>query len=167
MARELLPVEDRSTQELDHDLSEPMSRDEDQAGAPLTRSAPPGTAAGVNFALFSENATKVELCLFDSPDATKESSRIAMPEQTDLVWHAYLPDVRPGQLYGYRVHGPYEPGQRPPLQPEQGAARPLRQGDRPRRPLGRLAVRLQARRPGRTTSPSTTATAPRSPRWPG
>ena len=64
---------------------------------------------GVNFALFSENATKVELCLFDSPDAAKESSRIAMPEQTDLVWHAYLPDVRPGQLYGYRVHGPYEP----------------------------------------------------------
>ena len=64
---------------------------------------------GVNFALFSENATKVELCLFDSPDAAKESSKVVMPEQTDLVWHAYLPDVRPGQLYGYRVHGPYDP----------------------------------------------------------
>ena len=64
---------------------------------------------GVNFALFSENATKVELCLFDSPEAKKESSKIVMPEQTDLVWHAYLPDVRPGQLYGYRVHGPYDP----------------------------------------------------------
>ena len=63
---------------------------------------------GVNFALFSEHATKVELCLFDSADATKESHRITMPEQTDQVWHAYLPDVRPGQLYGYRVHGPYE-----------------------------------------------------------
>ena len=66
---------------------------------------------GVNFALFSENATKVELCLFDGPDATKESQRIVMPEQTDLVWHAYLPGVKPGQIYGYRVHGPFEPEQ--------------------------------------------------------
>jgi len=64
---------------------------------------------GVNFAVFSEHATRVELCLFDSTDATSESHRIAMLEQTDLVWHAYLPDARPGQLYGYRVHGPYEP----------------------------------------------------------
>jgi glycogen operon protein len=66
---------------------------------------------GVNFALFAENATKVELCLFDAPDAVGESRRVEMREQTDLVWHAYLPDVRPGQLYGYRVHGPYEPAQ--------------------------------------------------------
>ncbi len=65
--------------------------------------------AGVNFALFSENATKVELCLFDSPDAPKEAHRIELTEQTDQVWHCYLPDVLPGQLYGYRVHGPYEP----------------------------------------------------------
>ncbi|WP_435006073.1 glycogen debranching protein GlgX [Tundrisphaera lichenicola] len=64
---------------------------------------------GVNFALFSENATKVELCLFDSPESEHESSRIRMPEQTDLVWHVYLPDIKPGQLYGYRVYGPYEP----------------------------------------------------------
>ncbi|HVW01250.1 MAG TPA: glycogen debranching protein GlgX, partial [Planctomycetaceae bacterium] len=64
---------------------------------------------GVNFALYAENATKVELCLFDSVDATQESVRISLPENTDLVWHAYLPDVAPGQLYGYRVHGPYEP----------------------------------------------------------
>ena len=64
---------------------------------------------GVNFALFSENATKVELCLFDSPEATNESVKIRMPEQTDLVWHAYLSDIRPGQLYGYRVDGPYDP----------------------------------------------------------
>ncbi len=64
---------------------------------------------GVNFALFSEHATKVELCLFDSPEATAEAQRIALPEHTDQVWHAYLPDVEPGQLYGYRVHGPYEP----------------------------------------------------------
>jgi glycogen operon protein len=65
--------------------------------------------SGTNFALYSENADKVELCLFDSPEATKESARIAMPEQTDMIWHAYLPDVLPGQIYGYRVHGPFEP----------------------------------------------------------
>jgi len=65
--------------------------------------------AGVNFSLFAESATKVELCLFDSADAAGESQRIDLVEQTDLVWHAYLTDVRPGQLYGYRVHGPYEP----------------------------------------------------------
>jgi isoamylase len=70
--------------------------------------------AGVNFALFSENASKVELCLFDTVDAPRESRRIPLREHTDLVWHAYLPDARPGQLYGYRVHGPYDPkaGQR-------------------------------------------------------
>ena len=65
---------------------------------------------GVNFALFSENATAVELCLFDRPDPAKESHRIRMEERTDQIWHVYLPEVRPGQLYGYRVHGPYEPG---------------------------------------------------------
>ncbi|MGE0865547.1 MAG: glycogen debranching protein GlgX [Vicinamibacterales bacterium] len=64
---------------------------------------------GVNFALFSEHATGVELCLFDSIDAQRESRRVRLTEQTDMVWHAYLPDVRPGQLYGYRVHGPYDP----------------------------------------------------------
>ncbi|MCM8794294.1 MAG: glycogen debranching protein GlgX [Candidatus Omnitrophica bacterium] len=63
---------------------------------------------GVNFALFSENATKVELCLFDSEHG-KEIHRIPLEERTDMVWHGYLPDVQPGQLYGYRVHGPYEP----------------------------------------------------------
>ncbi|MGE0609078.1 MAG: glycogen debranching protein GlgX [Pirellulales bacterium] len=65
--------------------------------------------SAVNFALFAENATKVELCLFDSPDATKESARIELREYTDHVWHCLLPDVVPGQLYGYRVHGPYDP----------------------------------------------------------
>jgi isoamylase len=64
---------------------------------------------GVNFALFSENATKVELCLFDGHDSAHESHRIPMEERTDQVWHMYLPEVRPGQHYGYRVHGPYEP----------------------------------------------------------
>ncbi|MFN4259621.1 MAG: glycogen debranching protein GlgX [Gemmataceae bacterium] len=65
--------------------------------------------AGVNFALFSEHASRVELCLFDAIDAQEETVRIPMPEQTDMVWHAYLPDARPSQLYGYRVHGAYEP----------------------------------------------------------
>jgi isoamylase len=64
---------------------------------------------GVNFALFSENATQVDLCLFTSVNDTAESRRIPLMEQTDMVWHTYLPDVRPGQLYGYRVHGPYDP----------------------------------------------------------
>jgi glycogen operon protein len=63
---------------------------------------------GTNFALFSEHARKVELCLFD-PRARDHETRIAVPEQTDLVWHCYLPGVGPGQLYGYRVHGPYVP----------------------------------------------------------
>jgi isoamylase len=64
--------------------------------------------AGVNFSLFSENATKVELCLFDRNDDRRET-RIPMTEQTHQVWHVYLPEVRAGQFYGYRVHGPYEP----------------------------------------------------------
>ena len=64
---------------------------------------------GVNFALFSEGATRVELCLFDSADAPHESERIVLRDRTHGVWHVYLPDIKPGQLYGYRVHGPYEP----------------------------------------------------------
>jgi isoamylase len=64
---------------------------------------------GVNFAIFSENATAVELCLFDREDDSVESHKIMVRERTDQVWHCYLPDVRPGQFYGYRVHGPYDP----------------------------------------------------------
>jgi len=64
---------------------------------------------GVNFALFSEHATSVELCLFDSIEDSKEASRVRLKEQTDRIWHVYMPDVRPGQLYGYRVHGPFDP----------------------------------------------------------
>jgi glycogen operon protein len=65
--------------------------------------------AGVNFALFSEYADKVELCLFNSPDDKQEAERIPLTERTDQVWHCYLPSVLPGQLYGYRVYGPYDP----------------------------------------------------------
>ena len=62
---------------------------------------------GVNFALYSRHATRVELCLFDARN--REVERIALPEYTNEIWHGYLPDVRPGQRYGYRVHGPYAP----------------------------------------------------------
>jgi glycogen operon protein len=64
---------------------------------------------GVNFAIFSEHAAAVELCLFDNVDAPKEIARIPLREQTGQVWHVFLPEVRPGQLYGFRVSGPYEP----------------------------------------------------------
>lgn len=69
---------------------------------------------GVNFSLYSENAEKVELCLFAPGDPKSEIARIVMPEQTARVWHCYLPDIQPGLLYGYRVYGPYDPanGQR-------------------------------------------------------
>jgi isoamylase len=63
---------------------------------------------GVNFALFSAHAEKVELCLFDR-SGQYEQARIVLPEYTDEVWHCYLPEVRPDQLYGYRVYGPYDP----------------------------------------------------------
>ncbi len=64
---------------------------------------------GVNFALYAENATAVDLCLFDSQDGTREVARVRLPEYNNQVWHAYLPEVKPGQRYGFRVHGPYEP----------------------------------------------------------
>ncbi|HZP31439.1 MAG TPA: hypothetical protein VFC99_20975, partial [Acidimicrobiia bacterium] len=61
---------------------------------------------GTNFSLFSENAERVELCLFDADD---RETRFEVTERTAFNWHCYLPDVGPGQRYGYRVHGPYEP----------------------------------------------------------
>ena len=63
---------------------------------------------GTNFAIYSENATGVELCLFDGDDAATET-RIQVHERSHHVWHVYLPDAGPGQLYGFRVHGPYDP----------------------------------------------------------
>ena len=76
-------------------------------GSPTPRGAT-WTGRGVNFALFSANATKVELCLFDDTGET-EVERIALPEYSNEIWHGFLPDARPGTIYGYRVHGPYEP----------------------------------------------------------
>ncbi len=63
---------------------------------------------GVNFSVFSANADKVELCIFD-PTGRHEVQRILLRERTDEIWHSYLPEARPGMLYGYRVHGPYDP----------------------------------------------------------
>jgi isoamylase len=63
---------------------------------------------GVNFAIFSAHAEKIELCLFDR-SGSREEARIVLPEYTDEVWHAYLPDARPNLLYGYRVYGPFDP----------------------------------------------------------
>ncbi|RYY08957.1 MAG: glycogen debranching enzyme GlgX, partial [Chitinophagaceae bacterium] len=64
---------------------------------------------GVNFALYAENATGVELCLFNALEDDTETIKIILKERTNHVWHVYLPGLRPGQLYGYRVHGPYDP----------------------------------------------------------
>ena len=84
-----------------------MRRSRLREGRPHPRGAT-WSGLGVNFAIFSAHATKVELCLFDDR-AEREIERIEMPEYTDEVWHCFLPDARPGTIYGYRVHGPYEP----------------------------------------------------------
>ncbi len=64
--------------------------------------------SGTNFALFSAHAERVDLVLFDD-DGSREIATISLPEYTHEIWHGYLPDIRPGQLYGYRVYGPYKP----------------------------------------------------------
>jgi glycogen operon protein len=78
------------------------------AGTPVPQGAT-YDGSGTNFALFSENAEGVELCLFDKAEDKAEAQRIRVRERTNGVWHIYLPEVKPGQLYGYRVYGPYEP----------------------------------------------------------
>ncbi|HMM75630.1 MAG TPA: glycogen debranching protein GlgX [Gammaproteobacteria bacterium] len=78
-------------------------------GSPYPRGAT-WDGEGVNFSLFSAHADKVELCVFDD-SGRRELQRIALPECTETMWHGYLPEARPGLLYGYRVHGPYRPEQ--------------------------------------------------------
>jgi glycogen operon protein len=91
------------------------SRAHTPSNSPRTRPGAPyplgatWDGAGVNFALFSEHATAVDLCLFEPDDPAREVQRVRMHEQTNQVWHVYLPEARPGLPYGYRVHGPYEP----------------------------------------------------------
>ena len=111
---------------------------------------------GTNFAIFSEVAERVELCLIGERGG---ETRIAMPEVDAYVWHCYLPTVQPGQRYGYRVHGPYDPASRVPVQPEQAAARPVREGGVRRHRLGPGAVLLQ---PAATRTPATTTTPGRT-----
>ena len=93
---------DRATRIVRHRLMHPSRVRE---GRPFPLGAT-WDGLGVNFALFSAHATKVELCLFDA-DGKNEIERITLPEFTDEVWHGYLPEARPGTVYGYRVYGPY------------------------------------------------------------
>jgi len=65
--------------------------------------------AGVNFAVYSEVATRVEVCLFDAQDPAREVARFELPENSDFTWHGYVPELEPGLLYGYRIHGPFDP----------------------------------------------------------
>jgi isoamylase len=90
------------------DMTVPSAlRNRIREGLPYPRGAT-WDGKGVNFSLFSANATRVELCLFDETGAT-ETGRIELPEFTSEIWHGYVPDLRPGTVYGYRVHGPYAP----------------------------------------------------------
>ena len=113
---------------------------------------------GVNFAIFSEHATKVELCLFDSPDAELESLTIPLSEQTDMVWHGYLPDMHPGQLYGTGSMARCA-SLRLPLQSQQAGPRSYAKVIG-RRGAGTTRCSDSNRVP--TTPPSTTATARRA-----
>jgi pullulanase/glycogen debranching enzyme len=78
-----------------------------RAGSPSPAGAT-WDGAGVNFSLFSTHATRVKLCLFDA-QGRSEVGRIELPDYTDEMWHGYVPDLPAGTVYGYRVHGPYEP----------------------------------------------------------
>ena len=102
--------------------------------------------AGTNFSLFSEIAERVDLCLIDERGS---ESRIPLDEVDGYVWHAYLPNITPGQRYGFRVARAVRPGGRSPVRPEQAAARPVREIIRRRlhfRP-GAVLLRLRRRRP--------------------
>ncbi|MEK7730611.1 MAG: glycogen debranching enzyme, partial [Planctomycetota bacterium] len=89
-----------------------MSTESRRAGRQSTIAPPLGATwdgAGVNFALYSDGATAVELCLFDHPTDGIASAKVPLNSRTDAVWHGYIVGLAPGQLYGYRVHGPYAP----------------------------------------------------------
>ena len=116
---------------------------------------------GTNFALFSEVAERVELCLFDD-DGTE--TRVDLPEREALVWHGYLPRVVPGQRYGYRVHGPYDPPAGLRCNPNKLLLDPYAKAIDGRTRVERGAVLLPVRRPGRrTTTPTPRRT--RCARW--
>lgn len=87
----------------------PAINEQYEAGAPFPQGATYDGERGTNFALFSEGAEGVELCLFDESKDASPSRSIRLRERTNGVWHIFLPEIRPGQLYGYRVHGPFDP----------------------------------------------------------
>ena len=118
---------------------------------------------GVNFALFSEHATRVELCLFDSVDAEVESLTIPLPEQTDMVWHGYLPDVHPGSFTATACMA--RSRRTPGIASIRTSSCWIRT---PRSSAGRCAgtSRCSDSRPGATTPRSTIATARRTRRSP-
>ena len=100
---------------------------------------------GVNFALFSEVASKVELCLIDDVDGAE--TRVELIEVDGNVWHAYIPRIQPGQRYGYRVYGPYDPAKGQSVQPVQAPAGSVRQGHQRSDRRRRIVVLLPLRRP--------------------
>ena len=103
-------------------------------GAPLPLGAT-WDGEGVNFAIFSEHAEGVQLLLFEEETASSHSTAISLTEKTDNIWHAYLPDVRPGALYGYRVLRSLRARAGASLQPEQAPDRPLCEGGERSHPL--------------------------------
>jgi isoamylase len=108
-ALDLVPTVDLDSQSPNPPYSSSSQHFEIREGLPHPRGAT-WDSQGVNFALFSANATKVELCLFDNK-GKQETHRIELPEFTDEIWHGYVKGLRPGAVYGFRVHGPYAPEQ--------------------------------------------------------
>ena len=127
------------------------------AGRGRIRSARPGTARA-STSRSSRRMPRRSSSASSTPAASAKLARIALPEYTDEVWHGYLPDARPGLLYGYRVYGPYDPAARPSLQPEQAAARPLCQGVARHDRAGAMRISAIASAARARISPSTAAT---------
>ena len=114
---------------------------------------------GTNFAIYAEHADGVDLCLFDRAGAA-ELERIPLREVTAFVWHVYVPGVRPGQLYGYRVHGPYEPDDGLRFNPDKLLVDPYAKAVRPARSTGaRPSTAIRSATPT-ATWPSTSGTTP-------
>ncbi len=108
---------------------------------------------GVNFSIFSEHATGVELCLFSKDEDRVASERIRLTQRTDLNWHCYLPDARPGQLYGWRVDGPWAPEEGHRFNPAKLLLDPYAKAISGKVALGRHRLRLHGRAPRRRPAP--------------
>ena len=128
------------------EISDNYDRSHQTAGSPFPRGAN-WDGAGVNFSLFSESFGVGELCLFDA--SGNNERRIRIRERTNGAWHIYVPDVGPGQLYGYRVHGPYVPESGLRFNPNKLLLDPYAKAIGRQLTVGRRAVRLSAGRCGR------------------